>query len=152
MPSAMDRKWKHAGKEYPWQWLFAAKTRTLVPETGEVRRYHMHETQYQKALRSAVRKAKIPKRVTSHTFRHSFATHLLQANYDIRTIQTMLGHSDVKTTMIYTHVIKSRTLKEQKSPLDFPARPRPGRPRKAPRLTAPYHELDGPADPVSTRT
>ena len=123
MPSAFDRKWKHAGKDYPWQWLFAAKTRTLIPESGEYRRYHMHETQYQENLRKAVVNARLPKRVTSHTFRHSFATHLLQANYDIRTIQVMLGHSNVKTTMIYTHVVQSRTLKEQQSPLDFPVSP-----------------------------
>jgi len=73
----------------------------------------------QKALRKAVKKTKIPKRVTAHTFRHSFASHLLQANYDIRTIQELLGHSDVRTTMIYTHTIKSQTIKEAKSPLDF---------------------------------
>ena len=138
MPTAMDRKSKGAAKEYPWQWLFPAKTRTLVPEAGEYRRYHMHETQYQKALRAAVRKAKIPKRVTSHTFRHSFATHLLQANYDIRTIQVMLGHSNIQTTMIYTHVVESRTLKEQESPLDMPAKLRPGPKRRAPPPSAPF--------------
>jgi site-specific recombinase XerD len=73
----------------------------------------------QKAIRKAVQKTKIPKRVTAHTFRHSFASHLLQANYDIRTIQESLGHSNVRTTMIYTHTVRSRTLKEAKSPLDF---------------------------------
>jgi len=73
----------------------------------------------QEALRWAVRKARLTKRVSAHTLRHSFATHLLQANYDIRTIQALLGHSDVRTTMIYTHCVPSRTLKEAKSPLDF---------------------------------
>jgi site-specific recombinase XerD len=73
----------------------------------------------QQAISQAVRKAQIPKRASAHTFRHSFASHLLQANYDIRTIQELLGHSDVRTTMIYTHTVKSRTLKEAKSPLDF---------------------------------
>ena len=72
-----------------------------------------------KALKAAVRKAKIVKRATSHTFRHSFASHLLQANYDIRTIQELLGHGDVRTAMIYTHTIKSQTVKEARSPLDF---------------------------------
>ncbi len=90
-----------------------------MPEENQRRRYHMHETVLQKALRNAVNKARVPKRITCHTFRHSFASHLLQANYDIRTIQEMLGHSDVRTTMIYTHTVKSRTLKERRSPLDF---------------------------------
>jgi len=81
--------------------------------------YNLHETHVQKAIKSAVRAAKIRKRASARTFRHSFATHLLQANYDIRTIQELLGHSDVRTTMIYTHTIKSLTVKEEKSPLDF---------------------------------
>lgn len=99
--------------------VFPGQGVDLVPETNERRRYHIHETALQKALRKAVRKAQIPKWVTSHTFRHSFASHLLQANYDIRTIQELLGHSDVRTTMIYRHTVKSVTLKEAKSPLDF---------------------------------
>jgi integron integrase len=98
MPKALDRKWKNAAKDIGWQWLFPAKTLTFVPETGENRRYHQHASHLQKSLRMAVRKAKVQKRVTCHIFRHSFASHLLQANYDIRTIQEMLGHSDVRTT------------------------------------------------------
>jgi integron integrase len=119
MPGALDHKWKSAAKELIWQWFFPAKTLTLVPQDNETRRYHMHESELQKALRHAVRMAKIPKRVTCHTFRHSFASHLLRANYDMRTIQQLLGHSDIRTTMIYTHTVKSRTIKEVGSPLDF---------------------------------
>lgn len=119
MPGALDRKWRKAAKDLVWQWVFPAKTLTYVPDANEHRRYHVHESVVQKRLHEAVQRARIPKRVTAHTFRHSFASHLLQANYDIRTIQEMLGHSDVKTTMIYTHTVKSRTQKERKSPLDF---------------------------------
>ena len=115
----LEKKYKNAAKELVWQWFFPAKTLTFVPETKEYKRYHLHETHVQKAIRRAVRKAKILKRASAHTFRHSFASHLLQANYDIRTIQELLGHSDVRTTMIYTHTIQSLTIKEAKSPLDF---------------------------------
>jgi integron integrase len=119
LPNSLENKYKNAAKEWVWQFFFPAKTLTLVPEEREMRRYHLHESHVQKAIKRAVNKAKIPKRATAHTFRHSFASHLLQANYDIRTIQELLGHSDVRTTMIYTHTIKSRTMKEAKSPLDF---------------------------------
>ena len=115
----LEKKYKNAAKELVWQWFFPAKTLTLVPARGEYRRYHIHESRFQRQMRRAVKKAKIPKRASAHTLRHSFASHLLQANYDIRTIQELLGHSDVRTTMIYTHTIKSRTIKEAKSPLDF---------------------------------
>ena len=119
LPTALEQKYKNAARELIWQWFFPAKTLTLVPKAKELRRYHLHESHVQKAIRSAVKKSRIPKRVTSHIFRHSFASHLLQANYDIRTIQELLGHSDVRTTMVYTHTIKSLTIKEAKSPLDF---------------------------------
>lgn len=115
----LEKKFKNAPKELVWQWFFPAKTLTFVPENKESRRYHLHERHVQKAILSSVRRARLTKRASAHTFRHSFATHLLQANYDIRTIQELLGHSDVRTTMIYTHCIPSRTVKEAKSPLDF---------------------------------
>ncbi|UCF86299.1 MAG: tyrosine-type recombinase/integrase [Desulfobacteraceae bacterium] len=92
---------------------------TRIPNTKSYRRYHLHETHVQKAVKAAVIKAQIPRKVTPHTFRHSFATHLLKSGYDIRVVQELLGHSDVRTTMIYTHTIKSQTIKEAKSPLDF---------------------------------
>ncbi|MBI4619993.1 MAG: integron integrase, partial [Desulfobacterales bacterium] len=115
----LEKKYPSASKDFIWQWFLPQKTLTLVVPAQELRRYHLHETHVQGALYEAVRSAKLTKRVTSHTFRHSFATHLLQANYDIRTIQTLLGHSDVRTTMIYTHCIPSKIVKEAKSPLDF---------------------------------
>lgn len=119
MPGAIDKKFKNCCKDFPWQWFFPAKTITLIPETGERKRYHLHESHVQKAIRSAVKRCKLTKRATAHTFRHSFASHLLQANFDIRTIQKMMGHSDVRTTMIYTQTVKSKTIKEQRSPLDL---------------------------------
>ncbi|MFQ3581804.1 tyrosine-type recombinase/integrase [Chloracidobacterium validum] len=98
--------------------VFPCSQPDWAKETGELRRYHVQETDIQRAIKAATLRAGIPKRVSPHTLRHSFATHLLQANYDIRRIQQMLGHSNVRTTMIYTHTIKS-DLKPLKSPLDL---------------------------------
>jgi len=119
LPNRLDRKYKNAPKELIWQWFFPATSLTKVQETHQFMRYHLHETVVQKAIKQAVNDAHITKRASAHTFRHSFASHLLQANYDIRTIQELLGHSDLKTTMIYTHTLQSQTIKQAKSPLDF---------------------------------
>lgn len=119
LDDAVEKKFPKAPKELIHQWFLPQRSLTLIEENGQRRRAHVHESKLQKALYVAVRKAGIPKRVTAHTFRHSFATHLLQAGYDIRTIQTKLGHASLKTTMIYTHCVPVRTIKEAKSPLDF---------------------------------
>jgi len=119
LPDQLDRKYKNAAMEFIWQWFFPAQSLTSLSDSKERRRYHIHESVVQKAIKKAVNDARITKRATAHTLRHSFASHLLQANYDIRTIQELLGHSDVRTTMIYTHTVQSRTLKQTKSPLDF---------------------------------
>jgi integron integrase len=105
MPDALDRKYPNAPTEWRWQWVFPQENRWKNSRTGDEGRHHMHETLLQRAVREAVGKAGIVKRVGCHTFRHAFATHLLEAGYDIRTIQELMGHKDVSTTMIYTHVL-----------------------------------------------
>ncbi|MBI5838724.1 MAG: integron integrase [Chloroflexi bacterium] len=117
LPNALDAKYTAASKEWAWQFIFPASQRSVDPLTGVIRRHHLDETVPQKAIREAAKLAGIDKPVTPHTFRHSFATHLLQNGYDIRTVQELLGHKDVKTTMIYTHVLQRGGL-AVKSPLD----------------------------------
>jgi integron integrase len=117
LPYALEKKYPNANREWVWQYVFPAADFSKDPVTGLRQRYHIHETSLQKAVRQAAQLAKIDKPVSPHTFRHSFATHLLQNGYDIRTVQELLGHKDVKTTMIYTHVLQ-RGAKAVKSPLD----------------------------------
>ena len=117
MPQALARKYRNDSREWGWQYVFPAKGLSKDPRTGEKRRHLIHENSLQKAIKNAVKMAGINKTVSCHTFRYSFATHLLEDGYDIRTVQELLGHKDVSTTMIYTHVL-NKGGKAVKSPLD----------------------------------
>jgi integron integrase len=117
LPYALQWKYPNANKAWGWQWVFPASQLSVDPRSGERRRHHVHDSALQKVVKQAARKAELIKPVGCHTFRHSFATHLLEDGYDIRTIQELLGHKDVSTTMIYTHVL-NRGGKGVTSPAD----------------------------------
>jgi integron integrase len=117
LPYALDRKYPNANREWCWQYVFPAKSLSTDPRTGQVRRHHIHQNGLQRAVKKAANLTGITKRVNCHAFRHTFATHLIESGYDIRTVQELLGHKDVSTTMVYTHVL-NRGGMGVRSPLD----------------------------------
>ena len=142
LPDALDRKLPNASREWPWQWVFPATRHYYHPPTTSWRRHHLHETVLQRAVHHAVLASGLAKRAGCHTVRHSFATHLLEDGYDIRTVQELLVHRDAKTTKIYTHVLNRGpagvqspidTLLEDPSPIPSPSAPPTDPPRNPPR-------------------
>jgi integrase len=117
LPDALSRKYPNAGKEWAWQYVFPSSKLSVDPRSGKIARHHISDTSIQNAMKAAMRKAQIAKHASVHTLRHSFATHLLQSGVNIREVQSLLGHKNVETTMIYTHVLRNMS-NAPKSPLD----------------------------------